>query len=141
MPMALSAFVDRENPPSEQDLETTLLELYPVWRRLREETNKRIGPLTEEWGFTSPKTGWGFRLKDGKRAILYMTPCQGYFLASFALGEKAVPAAKEANLPTWIIDAIEEAPRYAEGRGVRLKVTSAEATEAVLKLAEIKKTH
>jgi hypothetical protein len=139
--MALSAFVDRENPPSEQDLESALLESYPAWQLLRKEAATRLGPLAEEWGFTSAKTGWGFRLKQGKRAILYMTPCQGYFLASFALGEKAVQAAKAAFLPEWILEAIDEAPRYAEGRGVRLKVTSAEAATAVLKLAEVKKAH
>jgi hypothetical protein len=67
-----------------------------------------------------------------------MTPCQGYFLASFALGEKAVKAAHESNLPAEILDVIDNAPRYAEGRGVRFEVRSAKDVRNVEQIAIIK---
>jgi hypothetical protein len=59
----------------------------------------RFAPLSIEWGFTSKKTRWGLRLKWKKRTILFMTPCEGYFIASFAMGEKVVKAAHESDLP------------------------------------------
>jgi hypothetical protein len=46
-----------------------------------------------------------------------MTPQKGRFLASFALGEKAVLAARAAGLPAALLAAVDAAPRYAEGRG------------------------
>ena len=55
-----------------------------------------------------------------------MTPCEGYFIASFALGEKAVRAAHETDLPVSALEVIDIAKKYAEGRGVRLEVRSAE---------------
>jgi hypothetical protein len=67
-----------------------------------------------------------------------MTPCEGYFLASFALGEKAAKAAHENNLPISILEVIDSAKKYAESRGVRLEVRSVEDVRNVEKLAVIK---
>ena len=62
----------------------------------------------------------------------------GYFLASFALGEKAVKAVHESDLPVSVLDAVDGARKYAEGRGVRLEVRSAQDVRKVEKLAIIK---
>jgi hypothetical protein len=59
-------------------------------------------------------------------------------LASFALGDKAVKAAHESDLPASILKIIDSARKYAEGRGVRIEVRSAEDVCNVEKLAVIK---
>ena len=136
--MALSAFADKLKPPQDDDLKQTLGKTYSLWHSLKREIISQFAPLTEEWGFTSKTTGWGFRLKQEKRALLYMTPCEGYFLASFALGEKAVKAAHDAKLPAAVLKVIDEAKKYAEGRGVRLEVRTAQDVINIQKLAAIK---
>ena len=108
------------------------------WNELKRLIASRFTPLSIEWGFTSNKTGWGLRLKREKRTILYMIPCEGYFVASFALGEKAVKAARETDLPISVLEVIDAAKKYAEGRGVRLEVRSAEDVRNVAKLAVVK---
>jgi len=80
----------------------------------------------------------GVWLKQEKRAILYMIPCKGYFLASFALGEKAVNAAHESDLPASVLTVIDNSKKYAEGRGVRLEIRNAEDVNSVEKIAAIK---
>jgi hypothetical protein len=135
--MALSAFDDKANPPTEGDLRTALGKTYPLWNGLKERIASAFAPLTIEWGYSSKSTGWGLRLKTEKRAVLYMTPCKGYFLASFALGEKAVKAARESGLPASIMKRIDDAPQYAEGRGVRLEVRTARDVRSMEKLAAI----
>jgi hypothetical protein len=67
-----------------------------------------------------------------------MVPCKGYFLASFALGEKAVKAAHESGLPAPILETIDASKKYAEGRGVRLEVRTAADLRGIEKLAMIK---
>jgi hypothetical protein len=136
--MALSAFDDKSNPPRDNDLAAMLGSAFVFWNELKRLITSRFSPLSEEWGFTSKKTGWGLRLKGEKRTVLYMTPCEGYFIASFALGEKAVKAARESDLPVSILQVIDGAKKYAEGRGVRLEVRSAEDVRNVEKLAVIK---
>ena len=54
-----------------------------------------------------------------------MTPCNGFFLASFALGEKAVKAAHESDLPAHVLDGIDSAKEYAESRGGMTRSESA----------------
>jgi len=136
--MALSAFDDKTKPPKDAELAATLGKTYVLWNELKKRIASRFTPLSIEWGFSSKATGWGLRLKQEKRAVLYITPCKGYFLASFALGEKAVKAARESGLPAPVLAVIESAKKYAEGRGVRLEVRTAQDVRNVEKLAAIK---
>lgn len=136
--MALSAFTDKAHQPTEKDLRSVLGRAYTAWVRLIELVSDRIVPISQVWGFTSASTGWGLRLKRKDRVILYMTPCEDHFLVSTALGEKAVIAAHERKLPATVLQAIDAAPKYAEGRGVRLKVRQVREVAALATLAEIK---
>jgi hypothetical protein len=136
--VALSVFDDKARQPTEADLSRALEGSFVFWNELKERIASRFTPLTFEWGFTSKTTGWGLRLKHKERIILYMTPCEGHFLASFALGDKAVAAAHKANLPASIMKVIDRAKKYAEGKGVRIKVTSAGVVWNIEKLAVIK---
>jgi hypothetical protein len=136
--MALSAFDDKARPPRDDDLAAMLGEAYTHWNELKKRIDSTFGPLSMEWGFASKSTGWGLRLKTEKRTVLYMTPCKGYFLASFALGEKAVKAAHGSDLPVSVLEVIDGAKKYAEGRGVRLEVRSPGDVQNVEKLADIK---
>lgn len=136
--MALSSFSDKTNPPTNADLRSALGDAYASWTGLLALLAERIDPITEVWGFTSASTGWGLRVVHKKRVILYMTPQRNQFLVSFALGEKAVAAARTATLSATVLKAIETAPRYAEGRGVRLEVKSTRLLRSLATLAEIK---
>lgn len=136
--MALSAFDDKTNPPTESELAAVLGDTSSFWRELKTQIGSRFEPTAEDWTFSGKKWGWALRLKHKKRAVLYMTPCKDHFLVGFALGEKAVAAAHQAGLPQAILDIIDDAPRYAEGRGVRVEVRCAEDVQHVVKLAEVK---
>ena len=136
--MALSAFDNKTRPPRADELAAVLGKKYSLWTDLQSRIATRFAPLSVDWGYTSTKSGWGLRLKQAKRTVLYMTPCQGYFLASFALGEKAVKAAHESELPAEILEVIDNAPRYAEGRGVRFEVRNAKDVRNVEQVASIK---
>ncbi len=136
--MGLSAFDDKSSQPKEEEVAAMLGKAYGAWSELKAHISTQFAPLVIEWGYASKSTGWGLRLKQEKRTVLYMTPCKGYFLASFALGEKAVKAAQASGLPAAALAAIESAPKYAEGRGVRLEVKTKRDLKAIEKLAEIK---
>jgi hypothetical protein len=136
--MPLSAFTDKSHEPSDKDLRDVLGKAYGVWTQLIDAVAGRIGPITQGWGFTSKSTGWGLRLRKKDRVIVYMTPQPGKFLVSFALGEKAVAAAKLIELSPALLEAIDNAPRYAEGRGVRIEVSGKSQVRDLAVLAEIK---
>jgi hypothetical protein len=133
--MALGALTDRARPPGEKELAATLGRAAAAWRDLRTRVENTCAPIEPEWGFS---TGWSLRLKRGKRVLVYMLPCEGHFLASFALGEKAVAAATAARLPAAVLATVEAAPRYAEGRGVRFEVRTAAQVKHIAALVAIK---
>ena len=69
---------------------------------------------------------------------MYLSPSRGCFMASFALGDRAMQAARSIKLPQSAIRILSEARRYAEGTAVRIEVHAAKDVAIVKKLAVIK---
>jgi len=136
--MALSAFDDKTRTPRSEELKETLGRSSALWGQLREHLASEYRPLTEKWIFSGAKWGWSLQLKQKKRTILYMTPCKKHFLVGFVLGEKAVKAAHDSDLPDAMLALIDSATRYVEGRGVRIEVRTRKDLESTKKLAAIK---
>jgi hypothetical protein len=136
--MALSAFDDKAAPPDETALAVTLGPAHELWNTVRGRLAAAWQPYAEVWGYTSKSTGWGLRVKHGERVIVYLTPQHGEFLASFALGEAAVRDARQRGLPAAVLELIDGARKYAEGRAVRFTVATAADLDVVEKLAAAK---
>jgi hypothetical protein len=136
--MALSAFDDKSTNPSRGDLADVLGEAIGMWDQIIADIGSRFDPLAQDWGFSGKKWGWSLRLKHKKRAVLYLTPSNGFFYAGFALGRKAVDQAHDSDLPPSILETIDNSPTYAEGRGARLEIRTRVDVRSVCRLAEIK---
>ena len=139
--MALSVFDNKSRTPQDGELAEALGRTSNLWRRLKALLASEYEPLTETWKFSGQNWGWSLQLKEKKRTVLYLTPCRGYFIAGFALGEKAVKAAHQRDLPVSVLDMIDSARRYMEGRAVRLEVRNSKDVGIVEKLATIKMAH
>lgn len=121
--MALSAFDDKSTKPTAAKLRATLGPAAALWDALVDDVATITGSRVTEWAFAGAKFGWSMRLKDGARNIVHMTPQSGRFLVGVALGEKPVAAAKAAGtVPADVLAIVAAAPKYAEGRGVRIEV-------------------
>ena len=136
--MALSAFDDKSKEPLRGELIEVLGQATHLWDQLISNIRSRFDPLVEEWGFAGKKWCWALRLKNKKRAVLYLTPADGFFYAGFALGQKAVDTAHDSNLPPTVLDSIDNSQKFAEGRGVRLEIRSEVDVRSVTQLADIK---
>ncbi|HXY20108.1 MAG TPA: DUF3788 family protein [Gemmatimonadales bacterium] len=129
------------HPPDERDIAKLLGRSRGLWERLRADLIAQLGPLSDHWAFSRATSRWSLRLKRNQRTVVYLVPRPGHFLASFALGEKACRAAQASGLPASVLSLIDEAPRYPEGRGVRLEVRTARDVGAVEALASLKMTN
>ena len=136
--MALSAFDDKTRKPGADDLMTMLGRTSGHWEKLRTHIANEYAPLDETWIVSGANWGWSLRLKQKKRTVLYMTPRKGHFLVGFVLGERAVRAAHESGLPDSVLTVIDEAKKYAEGRGIRLEIRNNKDVEITKTLATIK---
>ena len=136
--MALSAFDDKAREPTDAEVAEMLLGTADHWNAIKDQIASLYEPLAVDWGFAGKKWGWSLRLKHKKRAVLYMTPSTGFFYVGFALGEKAVSAARQSELPQSLLDVIEGSQKYAEGRAVRIEVRTSRDLGNAVRLATIK---
>lgn len=136
--MLPNAFIGRKEKPSTAELDAALGPAKPLWDRLLAGLADELDVAGREWSSYSPKAGWSLRLIKKARVIVYLSPHQGSFMASFALGDRAVQAALISKLPPSAVKIIKEAERYAEGTGVRIEVNKSSDIEAIKKLAAIK---
>ena len=136
--MPLSAFDNKDCQPTESDLKDSLAETYSLWAELRDKIIATYSPMKETWHFSGKSTGWGMRLVQKDRVIVYMTPCRGYFLFSIVLGEKAVARARTLKLPAAVMKPIDSARKYAEGYGIRFEIRKAADVNGIASLVRLK---
>ena len=136
--MPQSAFDDQARPPDPSEIAAALGRSAALWERLVSHVADRYPPIHELWHFGGEKQGWTLRVKRGERIVLYLTPQREHFLVGVVLGEKAVRKAREGDLAPEVAALIDQAPKYAEGRGIRLAVATRQDLRAVQALAAAK---
>jgi hypothetical protein len=136
--MLASAFIGRPGPPSGHDLALALGRSKGQWDRVLSALEHDHGAGDRQWKCYSPKSGWSLRVLKKKRVVVYLLPGSKAFLASFALGEKALAAARASRPPPKLVRVLDEAPRYPEGHAVRVEVRTKADADAVLLLAAAK---
>ena len=133
-----NAFINHAAQPTPAEVATALGSAAPLWNNLVGCLAKECGLTAQEWTSYSLKAGWAMRFKQKKRNILYMSPCKDCFRVAIILGDKALKAARQIKLPQRIVKALDEAPRYPEGNGVRLTIKRASDLAGIQQLAAIK---
>jgi hypothetical protein len=136
-----NAFTGKAEQPSDADLSQVLGSTKPWWDQLIAELADQQGVTAQEWKSYSRKAGWSLRLLRGKRTIVWLSPAEGCFQATFILGDKAMEAARQSKLSAATMRDLEDAQRYPEGTCVRLTIKGRKDLPAVKKLAVIKIEH
>ena len=136
--MDISIFLDKDKMPSEDDLKVSLNEMYDLWISIRDYVYEKYPNAIEEWNYPGKKYGWSFKIKDKKRAIIYLLPRENYFKAAFNFGQIAFEKIIHSSVSSDIKNDLEKARIYAEGRGIRINVKNESILEDIKKLIEIK---
>ena len=130
--------MDKSVVPEDADLRGALGEKYELWMQIREKVYEKYPQGIEEWNFPGKKYGWSFRIKDKKRAIIYLLPREGAFLAAFVFGGRALDAILRSDVTEQIKSDLEGAKVYAEGRGIRIPVPDRSGLKDIYTLIDIK---
>ena len=134
----MGVMLDKTKQPSENELESVLGASYKLWEEIRNNIKKEYGAVTEEWKFYGAKSGWTLKLLLKKRNLFFFNPYDKYFLIAFVFGDKAVAEVEKSDLPASLVDELQKAKKYAEGRGLRLEIRKKTEINNVLKLVKIK---
>lgn len=136
--MDTSIFASKAEKPDDFMLSGALGDMFGVWMNIREYVLVAYPKAIEEWNLPGQKYGWSFRIKDKKRAIIYMLPREKFFLVAFVYSAKATSEALASEINGEIKSIIESAKVYAEGRGFRIEVRNESIIEDIKKLIDIK---
>ena len=138
--MDTSVFMNLEVIPVANDLIEPLGESYPCWMEIRNYVFLKYPNALEEWHVSVKKYGWGFRIKDKKRAIIYLSPRKNFFRVAMVFGQRATNLILESNISDFIKTALMKSKVYAEGRVIRLEVHNSKFLDDIKTLIDIKIT-
>lgn len=136
--MDTSIFMNLEKMPANEDLKLPLGNLYQLWMELREFVFLKYPTAVEEWHISIKKFGWSYRIKDKKRAIVYLSPRKNRFKVTMVFGQKASNQIMESEISEPIKATLMDSQVYAEGRVIRLEILDRSLISDVKKLIEIK---
>ncbi len=136
-----SIFTDKAIIPSEDDLKIALGEKYKFWNELFSFALEKFPEASFDWHFSGQKFGWGFRISDKKRVLVYLLPRDQFFKVGLVFGEKAFEEICNSSISETIVTELKNTKKYAEGRGIRIDVQDDSLISDLKKLIEIKIKH
>lgn len=136
--MLTNAFAGSAKAPTQKELTAKLGRAKSLWEELVASLRRVCVADGAEWGSSSTKAGWSLRVKRKERIIVYLAPSDACFLASFALGDRAMHATRAIEFRSSVMKVLKNAKRYAEGSAVRLEVRTAQDVADVIALAKCK---
>jgi hypothetical protein len=139
--MDTSIFMDKKRLPSPDDLAVALVDTFGIWKSIAEYVHLKYPGAMDEWNYSGEKFGWNFRIKDKKRAIVYLLPRDGYFKAAFVFGQKATDRIMTSPVSDAIKEELAAARVYAEGRGIRIDIRDEGLVNDIKELIDIKLTY
>jgi hypothetical protein len=131
-----SIFKDNNKMPDNTELEKALGSTYQLWQIIRDYVLLKYPNGTESWDCS--KYGWNYRIKDKKRAILYLLPRDKFFKAAFVFGQKATDKILQSQISAAIRKELESTRVYAEGRGIRIDIKDSSLMNDIKELIDIK---
>ncbi len=136
--MGTSYFMDFTTTPDNENLKIAIGNLFTDWMTIRDFTFEKYLLAMEEWFVSVKKFGWSYRIKDKKRAIIYLSPKTGFFIVSIVFGQKATDQILSSDISDFIKTELMNSKVYMEGRVVRIDMTDNKYLNDVKKLIEIK---
>jgi hypothetical protein len=136
--MDISIFTNKQIIPNENNILESLGVTYELWKSIRGYVTLKYPDAIEEWNYSGDKYGWSFRIKDKKRAIIYLLPRDNYFKVAFVFGQNATDIIMESTISVQIKKELAEAKKYAEGRGIRIEINNKNILNDINKLIDIK---
>lgn len=133
-----SIFTDKNIKPTSESLKSALGETFEFWKDFVDYTYQMYPGAIEEWNFSSEKFGWGFRIKDNKRVLIYLLPRDRFFKVAFVFGQKATGQILDSTISEDIKKELRTAKVYAEGRGIRIDINEKSNIKDVHQLIKIK---
>ncbi|MFQ6084086.1 MAG: DUF3788 domain-containing protein [Candidatus Aminicenantia bacterium] len=136
--MSENAFLQKEIVPNDTLVEKKLGLNYQYLKEIRSFIKETLGETTAEWKYYGKKNGWLLKTLYKKRNLFFVNVCDGYFKITFVFGDKAVNAINNEDISQDLKEEVLAARKYAEGRGLTIRVNDDSCLMDIKKLINIK---
>lgn len=136
--MSIGFFVDKDHPPSEEELRAALGQQYPLWEQLQQfilDTYHMPG----EMSFGGKKYGWNLWYRKSGKSLVSLYPQQEHLVAQVVLGKVQVEQALQLELGEHVGRILRETPQLHDGRWLFIPVRSTQDAVDVQQLLLVKK--
>lgn len=131
-------FLDKETEPAEKQLQDALSSSFKYWEEIQNKISSKYGEIIPEWKFYTKKTGWIRKSMLKNRNLFFFKPYDKCFILTFVFGDRAVKEIEISGIDHELIQELLSARKYAEGRGLSVKVTKRKDLVDIYKLIDIK---
>jgi hypothetical protein len=131
-------FMKKDPPPGEEEVADVLGSNYELLNSIRDHVFETLGETMEEWKYYGAKNGWTLKNLYKKRNLYFIGIYPGYFRIVFVFGDRAVEKVASANISPVLKEELANTKKYAEGRGLNIKVDCPEILNDIRQLIRIK---
>jgi len=136
--MSIGVFNDKSIQPSDSEVAEMISVHFPLWEQLIQSVRRQYA-VSEDFKFLYGKSyGWARRFKVKGQLLVSLFPTQGGFTAQVNLGTDEVEKALGMKMSGNIVQAIERATPFAEGRWLFIQVENQDDLQDVLRLVELR---
>jgi len=136
--MSIGCFVDKDHPPSPDEMKGALGETSPLWEKLLqfiEETYHMPGEVS----FGGKNYGWNIWYRKGGKSLVSLYPQEESIVAQVVLGKDQVAKALELSLGEKVGKMVRETPQLHDGEWLFIPVTTERDVQDVEQLLLVKK--
>ncbi len=135
--MSYSCFLQKEHPPTSEEVSAALGRCLPLWEELLHFIDVTY-QLQGEWSYFGGIYGWSLRFKKSARAVLSAYPSHDGFYSLIILSQPLANSALALPLSEPLKDLISATRQYTEGRWLFIYVDTPETLAEVEELIRLK---
>lgn len=136
--MSIGYFVNKDQPPSEDELHTVLGTQYALWEQLQQFILDTY-QMTGEMSFGGKNYGWNLWVRKSGKSLVSLYPQAGHLVAQVILGKDQVEQALQLELGENVGRILRETPQLHDGRWLFIPVHSSQDAADVQQLLLVKK--
>lgn len=136
--MSVGLFVEKDHPPSSQEMLRALGPAGSLWEKLVQFITDNY-QIPGEFSFGGKKYGWNLWVRKSGKTLTSLYPHQDHFIAQVVLGKDQAEQALQLDLGQNVRQVLEGAPQLHDGRWLFIPVHSEEDEQDVEQLLRIKK--
>ena len=136
--MSVGCFLDKNHPPSAEDLKEALGASFPLWEELLQFLEDTY-QMRVEFSYGGKNYGWNLWYRPSGKSLVSLYPQEKSFVAQVVLGKDQVEKALELSLGETVKITVRETPQFHDGKWLFIPITTETDVQDVEQLLLVKK--